>query len=111
MLADDGLPETIWVNSYWLESLVFALIQSASDSTDLGFIEVALWAERAESDNVVLFIRTRDTGVSAELDHDTASSPDKALRLLAGFLGAEISQKTDPCDNGFERIVKVTSIA
>ena len=111
LLADDGLPETIWVNSYWLESLVFALIQSASDSTDLGFIEVAFWAERAESDNVVLFIRTRDTGVSAELDHDTASSPDKALRLLAGFLGAEISQKTDPGDNGFERIVKVTSIA
>lgn len=110
LLADDGLPESFRANPYWLESLVFAMIQLASDSTDEGLIEVAFWAERAESDNWTLYIRTRDTGIGGELDSDGLSEPERAVRLLVEFIGAEMTQNTNPNKAGLERIVRVGGI-
>ena len=109
LLADDGLPESFRSNPYWLESLVFAMIQLASDSTDEGLIEVAFWAERAEPDDWTLYVRTRDTGIGGELGHDGLSEPERALRLLVEFIGAEMTQNTNPNSGGLERIVRVRS--
>lgn len=110
LLADDGLPESFRANPYWLESLVFAMIQLASDSTDEGLIEVAFWAERAESDNWTLFIRTRDTGIGGAPDSDGLSEPERALRLLVEFIGAEMTQNINPNTAGLERIVRVAGV-
>jgi len=111
LLADDGLPESFRANPYWLESLVFAMIQLASDSTDEGLIEVAFWSERAELDNWVLYIRTRDTGIGGELDSDGSTEPERALRLLVKFIGAEMTQSINPNKGGLERIVSVGGIS
>ena len=111
LLADDGLPETFRANPYWLESLVFAMIQLASDSTDEGLIEVAFWAERADPDNWTLYIRTRDTGIGGAPDSDGLSEPETALRLLVEFIGAEMTQNMSLNNGGLERIVKVDGIS
>lgn len=110
LLADDGLPESFRANPYWLESLVFALIQLASDNTDEGLIEVAFWAERSGPDNWTLYIRTRDTGIGGDLDNDSLSEPERALRLLVEFVGAEMTQNTNPNNGGLERIVRVVGV-
>ena len=111
LLADDGLPETFRANPYWLESLVFAMIQLASDSTDEGLIEVAFWAERADPDNWTLYIRTRDTGIGGAPDSDGLSEPEAALRLLVEFIGAEMTQNMSPNNGGLERIIRVAGIS
>jgi len=110
LLADDGLPESFRANPYWLESLVFAMIQLASDNTDEGLIEVAFWAERAEPDNWTLYIRTRDTGIGGAPDSDGISEPERALRLLVEFIGAEMTQNINPNKAGLERIVRVAGV-
>ena len=90
---------------------MFAMIQLASDSTDEGLIEVAFWSERAELDNWVLYIRTRDTGIGGELDSDGSTEPERALRLLVEFIGAEMTQSINPNKGGLERIVSVGGIS
>ena len=40
--------------------------------------------------------RTRDTGIGGGADSDGLSEPERALRLLVEFIGAEMTQNINP---------------
>lgn len=107
LLADDSLPVHFSSNAYWLESLVFALIQLSVDNTDEGLIELAFWSESDPTGASVLYVRTRDTGLGlAAFDHEVPANTD-ILRSLVSFLGADLVERTNSDGQGSERVVKV----
>jgi signal transduction histidine kinase len=84
VLVDDDLPQLIRGSGYWVESALLALINTALNFTDEGFIELALWAELSLEGEPELCARIRDTGLGWSLEDETLDHP--TLDVLRGIL-------------------------
>jgi signal transduction histidine kinase len=84
VLVDDDLPQLIRGSGYWVESALLALINTALNFTDEGFIELALWTELSLEGEPELRARIRDTGLGWSLEDETLDHP--TLDVLRGIL-------------------------
>ena len=107
VLVDDDLPQLIRGSGYWVESALLALINTALNFTDEGFIELALWAELSLEGEPELCARIRDTGLGWSLEDETLDHPTlDVLRGILNGLDAVIVSSDVSTGTGHEHVIR-----
>ena len=107
VLVDDDLPQLIRGSGYWVESALLALINTALNFTDEGFIELALWAELSLEGEPELCARIRDTGLGWSLEDETLDHPTlDVLRGILNGLDAVIVSSDVSTGTGQEHVIR-----